>query len=182
MINGTPTIAVLDTGSPISLLSNELAISLKLSYSSQTSFPNLQGVSGTRLNILGKTRNVSLQIENTVFKIDLLVISNIMKTTLLLGLDFIRGSGLILDFAKGKLISDVGPLSQKLVSKIEANGQYTVKPLSTALVYAKSNIPKDTQEEFSCTELILKKRNSFNDVIVYEVIKPTPNTFEIFDS
>ena len=184
MINGTPTIAVLVTGSPISLLSNELAISLKLAYSSQTSFPNLQGVSGTRLNILGKTRNVSLQIENTVFKIDLLVISNIMTTTLLLGLDFIRGSGLILDFTKGKLISDVGPLSQKLVSKIEANGQYTVKPLSTALVYAKvqSNKPKDIHEEFSCTELVLKKRNSFNDVIVYEVTNPTPNTFEIFDS
>ena len=150
MINGKSTIAVLDTGIPISLLKNELATSLKLRYSSQASFLNLQGLPGARLKVLGLTRNISLQIENWIFTIDLLVISNIHKTTLLLGLDFIRGSGLILDFVKGKLISDACPVLRRLLSKVETEGQYKVKPLSTAIVYAKvrNNKPTVKQEEF----------------------------------
>ena len=119
LVNGETAIAILDTGSPISLVSNELATNFRLRYSNQSTFPTLQGVSGTHLNVLGISKDVSLEIEGCTFKLDLLIISNIHKSTLLLGLDFIRGSGLILDFAKEKIKTDPQSEFCKPLSKLK---------------------------------------------------------------
>ena len=93
----------MDTGSPISIVSRHLADTFSLNYREKSKLTNLKGVSGTQLNVLGITRDVTIKIENIAFKIELTVIENIAKSTLLLGLDFIKIRGLILDFASGKL-------------------------------------------------------------------------------
>ena len=179
-INGKHATAILDTGSPISIVSRHLADTFSLNYSEKSKLTNLKGVSGTQLNVLGISRDVNIKIENNAFKIELTVIDNIAKSTLLLGLDFIKVSGLILDFANGKL-TKTKLNCHKLVSKLETEDRYTIKPFSTEIIFAKISIPNNGRnlKEFPCTDLVLKQQSKFDDTIIYEVINTSSNTINL---
>ena len=162
LVNGVAISCTIDTGSPISLISKELANDLNLGISRQHDFHNLQGVSGTRLSVVGVSRDVPIKINEQTFETDLVVVSNVNKATILLGLHSISSSGLILYFASGKVSTNVESSSNRLVSKIEADGNYKIKPLSTTIIFAKVDLvqPTETTSEFSCTDLILKRQDT----------------------
>ena len=140
MINSKHATAILDTGSPISIVSRHLANAFSLNYCQKSKLTNLKGVSGTQLNVLGISRDVNIKIENSTFKIELTVIGNIANSTLLLGLDFIKISGLVLDFANGKLTKSKLNC-HRLMSKLETTDCYKIKPFSTEIIFAKISIP-----------------------------------------
>ena len=179
-INGRHATAILDTGSPISIVSRHLADTFNLNNLEKSKLTNLKGVSGTQLKVLGISRNVDIRIENNSFKIELTIIDNIAKSTLLLGIDFIKISGLILDFANGKLTkSKIN--SHKLVSTLETIDCYKIKPFSTDIIFAKISVPISGQNfrEITCTDLTLKQHSKFDEAIIYEVINTSPNTIEL---
>ena len=87
-INGYKIKATIDTGSFNSIMSRKIAENLNLIIEQVNNiFPNLQGVSGTNLEIIGII-NTSVTIDKKCFDIRFVVINNINDDTLLLGLIF----------------------------------------------------------------------------------------------
>ena len=94
-------------------------------------------MSGTKLNIVGESNNVSINIQNKLFVENFVVISNVSDNTLLLGLEFLSRSKLIIDFAEEKLTTSTSGHDNETFATIHVNGEYTIKPFSTDFICTK---------------------------------------------
>ena len=171
-INGYQINATLDTGSFKSILSSKLAEKLNIAYQvPNPNVPNLQGVSGTSLEIAG-VANVSVKIDEKNFKIEFFVIKNIVENTLLLGLEFLKSGGLVLNFAENTLSNkkeNNDAIDPKLKSKIFVNGNYNVTPFSSEIVFAKINTNDVIENQIECCNLELSLQGSFENQLIYQV-------------
>ena len=183
-INGYQINATLDTGSFKSILSSKLAEKLNIAYQvPNPNVPNLQGVSGTSLEIAG-VANVSVKIDGKNFKIEFFVIKNIVENTLLLGLEFLKSGGLVLNFAENTLSNkkeNNDAIDPKLKSKIFVNGNYNVTPFSSEIVFAKINTDDVIENQIECCNLELSLQGSFENQLIYQVRNNSDKTVQLDD-
>ena len=187
-INGIKIRGILDTGSYNSIMSTTIAQYLDLKIEKRKKIDiNLQEVTGTSLKIAGLVETPII-ISNRKFNVTFIVIENINKETLLLGLQFLKSSNLTLNFAKNVLIEEIPPNQNnintptKLRSKIYIDGEYSVEPLSNAIVFAKIFENNDVDNELPCVNLQLHLQQKLDTTMVYSVHNTTNKTVYLHDN
>lgn len=98
-LNGSTLYALLDSGASVSLISNDLLDSSSLKLGIDSNKQHLNGVTGTKIDVLGKANNVPLTLNNLNFAIDLFIVSNTAEK-MILGRDFMQKYNFVLDYSK----------------------------------------------------------------------------------
>lgn len=110
------TSILLDTGSNLSIASSSIIDPEKLNKLQPTGIL-ITSANGTNIPVLGKT-NITIEIENTNFKIPVTVVRNI-TSNIILGNDFLTGHNAVIDF-KNKIIkldNDKNTITVKIQQK-----------------------------------------------------------------
>ena len=98
-IKGVPVSAVVDCGSPICILSNDVFNRIGLSDTLGRVGSKVVGAEGSQLNILG-TVELDIAVDRIKAK-QLFYICDNLKQSALLGVDFLRDNGYVVDFNGG---------------------------------------------------------------------------------
>ena len=173
MINAT-----IDTGSSNSIMSKEIAKDICLPYHLPTNqLPHLQGVSGTKLQIVGIS-NTKVIIDGNEFNVEFIILDNINPNTILLGLEFLRSSKLVINFSNNMLSK--ADKSTTLQSKIFVDGDYEIRPFSSNIIFAKTTgETNEIRNQLTCSALNLTLQGKYAERLVYHVRNVTKDTIQL---
>ena len=125
LINEVKTLALIDTGGSLSLISADLAMHLKLSI--ETTDVSLRGVGQLIVSSIGIVSKVSVTYMGQTLDMPLMIVKS-LKPHLVLGIDFISAMKLIIDLSENRV-----QISRKYTDSVESTpecGPYPLKPHS----------------------------------------------------
>ena len=182
IINNQEILATIDSGAPVSIISKSLADKLALNYEKNTNVSdNLQGVSGTKLHVSG-IAETEIIIKNEKFSEKFIVISNVHKNTILLGLEFLKKQNFVLDFSVNELKASTNTAKEPILnSKIYVNGSYRVRPFSTEIIFGKINLNSEINNLLTCNKLDLVISEQIGENVIFEAINLSNNTIPLYN-